>query len=185
MCSFGRCLLGKKALMGMTEHSDTDRAVKPPLGIPPPIVTLLLLGAGLGVHFAFPQTIFAEGWVQFAVGIPVTAIGLGFGLRANMEFNRAGTDDRFAEPTSAIVTTGSNARVRNPMYVGLVLIYLGIVLTVNAAWALLGLPVLVVYLHFGVIRREEEYLEDRFGDEYLDYKASVPRWIPRLAAKST
>jgi protein-S-isoprenylcysteine O-methyltransferase Ste14 len=64
----------------------------------------------------------------------------------------------------------------------LVSAYLGIVLAVNAAWALVGLPVLVLWLHFGVIRREETYLEARFGDEYLDYKASVPRWIPKLAS---
>jgi protein-S-isoprenylcysteine O-methyltransferase Ste14 len=67
------------------------------------------------------------------------------------------------------------------MYVGLVSAYLGIVLTVNAAWALVGLPVLVLWLHFGVIRREEAHLEARFGSEYLDYKASVPRWIPKFA----
>ena len=64
------------------------------------------------------------------------------------------------------------------------LIYLGIVLTVNAAWALLGLPILVAYLHLGVIRREEEYLEDCFEGEYLAYKAKVPRWIPRLVTET-
>jgi protein-S-isoprenylcysteine O-methyltransferase Ste14 len=64
------------------------------------------------------------------------------------------------------------------MYVALVLIFLGVVLAMNAAWALVGLPVLVLYLHFGVIRREERHLEDRFGDEYINYKATVPRWIP-------
>ncbi len=169
--------------MDTPEISSTDKPVKPLLGIPPPLVTLLILGAGLGIHFGISKVlIFPEGWVQFAVGILIIVLGLGFGLRANKEFSRVGTDDRFAAPTSVIVTTGSNARVRNPMYVGLVLIYLGIVLTVNAAWALVGLPVLVLWLHFGVIRREEAYLEARFGSEYLDYKGSVPRWIPQLAS---
>ena len=70
------------------------------------------------------------------------------------------------------------------MYVGLVLIFLGVVLTVNAALALVALPALVLFLHFGVIHREEAYLEQRFGNEYLDYKASVPRWIPRLVNES-
>ena len=168
--------------MGAPEPSSTDQPVKPLLGIPPPLVTLLILGAGLGIHFGISKVlIFSEGWVQFAVGVPIIVLGLGFGLRANMEFNRVDTDDRFAAPTSVIVTTGSNARVRNPMYVGLVAAYVGIALTVNAAWALVGLPVLILWLHFGVIRREEAYLEARFGSEYLDYKASVPRWIPKLA----
>lgn len=170
--------------MGMTEHSSAEGPVKPALGVPPPLVTLLLLGVGLAIHFAFPQRIFPEGWVQFAVGIPVIAVGLGLGLSANVLFRRVGTDDRFAKPASVIVQTGPFARTRNPMYVGLVLIYLGVVLAVNAAWALVGLPVLVLYLHFGVIRREERYLEDRFGDEYINYKATVSRWIPGLAIDS-
>ena len=171
------------SVMDTPEPSPSDQPVKPLLGIPPPIVTLLILGASLGIHFGISKVlIFPEGWVQFVVGIPIIVFGLGFARSAIMEFNRVGTDDRFAAPTSAIVTSGSNARVRNPMYVGLVLIYLGIVLTVNAAWALVGLPVLILWLHFGVIRREEAYLEARFGSEYLDYKASVPRWIPKLAS---
>lgn len=170
--------------MRTREHSDSDQPVKPLLGLPPPVVTLLLLGVGLGIHFASPQAILPEGWVQFAVGIPVIAVGVGFALRAVAAFSHAGTDDRFAKATSVIVTTGLNARTRNPMYVGLTLIYLGIALTVNALWTLVGLPVLVLYLHFGVIRREERYLEDRFGDEYMHYKASVPRWIPRLVTES-
>jgi protein-S-isoprenylcysteine O-methyltransferase Ste14 len=168
--------------MESPKGTPTDAPVKPLLGIPPPIVIVLILGAGLGVHFGISKVlIFSEGWVQFAVGIPIILLGLGFGLRVNMEFNRVGTDDRFAEPTSQIVTTGNNARVRNPMYVGLVFIYLGIVLTVNAAWALAGLPILITWLHFGVILREEAYLEARFGSEYLDYKTAVPRWIPKIA----
>ena len=167
--------------MDMSKTPSKDQPVKPLFGMPPPLVTLLILGVGLGIHFGISKVlIFPEGWVQFAVGIPIAVLGLAFGLRANMEFNRADTDDRFAAPTSAIVTTGPNARVRNPMYVGLVSAYLGIVLSVNAAWALVGLPILVAWLHFGVIRREEKHLEARFGSEYLEYKTSVPRWVPTL-----
>jgi len=171
--------------MAIGDSPQCDEPVKPPLGVPPPLVTLIILGVSLGIHFAFPQTILPEGWVQFVVGIPVIVIGLALGLSTNVAFNKADTDDRFATPTSVIVQTGANARIRNPMYVGLVLIYLGIVLTVNAAWALLGLPVLVGYLHFGVIHREEGYLETCFEGEYLAYKARVPRWIPRLVTETS
>jgi protein-S-isoprenylcysteine O-methyltransferase Ste14 len=171
--------------MATADAPQCDEPVRPPLRVPPPLVTLTILGVSLGIHFAFPQTIFPDGWVQFVVGIPAIVIGLALGLSTNVAFGKAGTDDRFAKPTSAIVQTGANARIRNPMYVGLVLIYLGIVLTVNAAWALLGLPVLVAYLHLGVIRREEEYLEDCFEAEYLAYKAKVPRWIPRPVTETS
>ncbi len=64
--------------------------MKPLLSIPPPLVTLLILGVGLGIHLGISKVlIFPEGWVQFAVGIPIIILGLGFGLRANVEFNRA------------------------------------------------------------------------------------------------
>ncbi len=96
--------------MGASEISSTDKPVKPLLGIPPPLVTVLILGVGLGIHFGISNVlIFPEGWVQFAVGIPIIVLGLGFGLKANKEFSSVGTDDRFAAPTSVIVTTGSNA----------------------------------------------------------------------------
>jgi protein-S-isoprenylcysteine O-methyltransferase Ste14 len=51
---------------------------------------------------------------------------------------------------------------------------------VNAGSALLGVPLFVVYLHFGVIRREEGFLERRFGEEYVTYTMRVPRWVPQL-----
>ena len=169
--------------MESPKGAPTDAPVKPLLGIPPPIVTVLILGAGLGVHFGISMVlIFPEGWVQFAVGIPIIVLGLGLNLRTFAEFKRVDTDDSFAEPTSQIVTVGNNARVRNPMYLGQVLIYLGLVLMFNAAWALAGLPLLILWLHFGVILREEAHLEARFGSEYLDYKTAVPRWIPKLAS---
>ena len=63
------------------------------------------------------------------------------------------------------------------MYLSLTLLFLGIVLAVNAAWALAGLPFLILYLQVGVIRREEQYLERDFGNEYLTYKSQVRRWI--------
>ncbi|HEX9761549.1 MAG TPA: hypothetical protein VGA97_00485, partial [Acidimicrobiia bacterium] len=85
----------------MSETPSKDQPVKPLFGMPPPLVTLLILGVGLGIHFGISKVlIFPEGWVQFAVGIPIAVLGLAFGLRANMEFNRADTDDRFAAPTS-------------------------------------------------------------------------------------
>lgn len=157
-----------------------DRPVKPPLSIPPPLVMLALLGVGLAIHFAFPARLLPKGWAQFVVGIPIASAGLAFGMTGNAIFNRVGTDDRFAKPTTVIVTDGPFSVVRNPMYIGLVTISLGIVLAVNAAWALIQLPALVAYLTLGPIKNEEAYLAERFGNEYLDYKGSVPRWVPRL-----
>jgi len=80
-------------------------------------------------------------------------------------------------PTTVIVSVGVYRLTRNPMYFSLAILYLGITCWVNSIWCLLLLfPVLIV-VNEGVIKREEKYLEKKFGDEYLKYKSTVRRWI--------
>jgi protein-S-isoprenylcysteine O-methyltransferase Ste14 len=160
----------------MKSPVDVKTMVKPPLGIPPPLVAVLLIGVGLGVHFAFPTRLLPEGWIQLLVGLPLVAVGVALAATALKRFHAVGTDERYAEPTSVIVEDGPYARTRNPMFLSLVLIHLGVVVALNVAWALVGVPVLILYLRFGVISREERFLEQRFGDEYTSYKRRVPQW---------
>lgn len=81
------------------------------------------------------------------------------------------------KPTTAIVTAGAFRFSRNPIYLSLLLLYLGIASLINALWIfLLALP-LVVVLQRGVVEREERYLERKFGDEYMVYKNRVRRWM--------
>ena len=90
---------------------------------------------------------------------------------------RAGTNVNPRDPTTAIVVEGPFRFSRNPLYLSLILAYLGITLLVNALWPLLLLPPLLVVLHWGVIAREERYLEAKFGESYRVYKARVRRWL--------
>ena len=92
-------------------------------------------------------------------------------------FRRARTSPIPVKPTTAIVETGPYRFTRNPMYVGLTLLYLGLTLWVGSLWPLLLLPVALFALQRFVIAREERYLEAKFGDQYLRYKARVRRWI--------
>ena len=81
------------------------------------------------------------------------------------------------QPVRALVTTGIHGLSRNPIYIGMLLLYAGIGIAARSPWVLvLGLP-LVIILHFGVVAREETYLEQRFGDAYRAYKARVRRWL--------
>ena len=66
---------------------------------------------------------------------------------------------------------------RNPMYIALTLLYLGIAIYFGLVWALLLLPFALATIHYGVIIREESYLERKFGEDYLAYKSRVRRWI--------
>ena len=91
--------------------------------------------------------------------------------------NHAQTAVNPAMSTTAIVSDGVFSFSRNPIYLSLTMLYVGIGLLFNALWALLLLLPLIVVVQNGVIKREEKYLEQKFGDEYLRYKASVRRWV--------
>ena len=76
-----------------------------------------------------------------------------------------------------MVTQGPFQYTRNPAYLSMTIIYTGISSLVNALWAILLLPVALLVIQRGVIEREERYLERKFGEEYIRYKAQVRRWI--------
>ena len=79
--------------------------------------------------------------------------------------------------TRLLITSGPYRYSRNPAYVSLTVILLGLGLLLNNAWLLLVAIPVVAIMNYGVIHREEAYLERTFGDEYLRYKAGVRRWI--------
>ncbi|MGH7555863.1 MAG: methyltransferase family protein [Longimicrobiales bacterium] len=80
-------------------------------------------------------------------------------------------------PATALVTSGPYRFTRNPMYLGLVFLYLAIALWFDVAWALILLPVVVIIVQLAVITREEAYLERRFGEDYRAYRRRVRRWL--------
>ena len=90
---------------------------------------------------------------------------------------RAGTPTNPYKPVSHVATQGPFRYTRNPGYLAMATIYMGIASLANALWAVLLLPVALIVVQRGVIEREERYLERKFGEEYLRYKAQVSRWI--------
>ena len=92
-------------------------------------------------------------------------------------FRRVGTTPHPAGPTTALAVGGPYRFTRNPMYLSLVFITVGLALLANALWPLVLLPVVIVIVRWTVIDREERYLTAKFGEEYLQYKARVRRWM--------
>ena len=109
---------------------------------------------------------------------PIVLIG-GFlvGLLGFREVRRAGTNVDPYKPATIVVTGGPYRLTRNPMYLGFTLMYVGISALSNALPPLVLLPVVQHLMRRGVIEREERYLENKFGEEYLQYKVSVRRWL--------
>lgn len=147
--------------------------------LPPPVLFLGALGLGLGLDYLVPSDLpfAAPVWTRSAGGAAGIAAGVLLIGWAFWLFRRAGTEVDPYRPTSAIVSSGPYRYSRNPIYVGLVLVYAGLAALFGGPWCWLLLPVAIAVLHFGVIRREEAYLERRFGDDYRAYRGRVRRWL--------
>lgn len=142
----------------------------------PPLIYLGSLGLGFGLDYLWPAPVLPNP-VQYVVGASLIALGVIILAIAVRQFRKAGTNVQTWKPTTALVTDGLYRLSRNPIYIALSLIYAGIGIAADNLWALgLLVPVLVV-IRYGVIAREERYLERQFGQEYLSYKASGRRWL--------
>jgi protein-S-isoprenylcysteine O-methyltransferase Ste14 len=156
--------------------SDSDHAG---VRIAPPTLFLSALVAGIALEWLWPLGWF-DGWPALArhgIGALLSAAGVALMASAMGLFRRAGTAIPPWEPTTALVTEGVYRFSRNPIYLSVVILYIGLALLFGAGWSLILLVPAVAILQVAVIRREEAYLERRFGEAYRNYRARVRRWI--------
>lgn len=160
----------------MTKTPSTERAEKPLA--PPPILYLATLAIGLVLDQLLPLLPFWKS-AKFTtvIGAALILLALVIFASALMRFKQAGTHLPHWMPTTALVTDGIFARSRNPIYVAMTMLYLGIALIVASPWMLILLPLLLIVMQQGVIKREETYLREKFGQAYIDYCARVRRWL--------
>lgn len=111
------------------------------------------------------------------IGVIIMIINLIPGLAAVRNMLAAKTSLNPHRPTTALVFTGPYRFSRNPMYIGLTLLYAGLVTYLQLPWGLVLLPVVIWLITIWVIVPEEKYLEQKFGAEYSKYKSMVRRWI--------
>jgi protein-S-isoprenylcysteine O-methyltransferase Ste14 len=143
---------------------------------PPPLIFLAGLGVGFGLEALLPGSSLPDALAWILGGVLLVA-GIALVFSFERAFHRKQTAANPWRPTTAIATEGPYRLTRNPAYVGMALVYIGIAVLSQALWALLPLPVVLAIIDRGVIAREERYLERKFGQEYLDYKRSVRRWL--------
>ncbi len=154
-------------------HSPSD---SPGVLVLPPLLYGLALAAGFLLQWIAGRPILSSNARYWAGGV-VLASGVLLAIWGRRVMERAGTNVNPTLPATALVATGPFRLSRNPLYVALTLIYVGLALLTNALWVLvLIVPVLLV-LHYGVVRREERYLEAKFGDAYRAYCANVRRYL--------
>ena len=141
----------------------------------PPFVYLVAIALGMGLERLVPLPFFPRA-LNVAVGAVLGVIAMALFMVSVRNFHAAGTAVPANKPTTAIVRTGPYRFSRNPIYLAFSLLQLGIAIWVNSLWLLATLAAALALIHV-VIAREEQYLERKFGTEYLAYKASVRRWL--------
>jgi protein-S-isoprenylcysteine O-methyltransferase Ste14 len=154
----------------------SDEQDKAGVVAPPPLIYLGPLIFGLLLNRRFPIP-FLPRRIARSLGWPLLSGGLLLIGWFGWTMRRAGTPASPYKPVSHMVTEGPFHYTRNPGYLAMTMIYTGIASLANALWAILLLPVVLIGIQRGVIEREERYLEHKFGEEYLCYKAQVRRWI--------
>jgi len=143
---------------------------------PPPALMLLALAAAMALHYLWPLPA-APRALAMALGAAFTAFGVGIAAWGRMTLVKGGTNVNPYKPTTSIISGGPFGFTRNPLYVGIQSLYLGLSLLLGTWWGLVLLPPAFLILHYGVVLREEAYLERKFGQAYLSYKGKVRRWL--------
>jgi protein-S-isoprenylcysteine O-methyltransferase Ste14 len=132
---------------------------------------------GLGVDWLYPlqflQTSLPRAWV----GGGVFAVGFVLAIWAVVTIRKAGTRVETNKPTTAIVANGPYRVTRNPIYIGMFLGLTGLAIGFDNLWVLATLVPFYLVIRYGVIAREEAYLERKFGAVYRGYKSRVRRWL--------
>lgn len=147
--------------------------------LPPPLLALAVIVLGLFLDWLLPLhllTLFLSFSARLVIGLPLIGVGLAMMIVGRSTFQRVGTNIPPWEPALLLVTDGIFGWLRNPMYVGGILALAGLAIALGSNWMLVMVVIASLVIHFGVVLREERYLERKFGDDYRRFKASVPRY---------
>lgn len=139
------------------------------------LATGLALNYFYPLHFDFGQS--SDSMMLHLIGAPLLVIGGLIIIFSKKELRNHEQPSEPGVPTSAIVQSGMFSLSRNPLYTGLAFCYCGLAFAIDCVWILALLPPTLIAVQIMLISPEERYLEEKFGDEYRDYKKRVRCWI--------
>jgi protein-S-isoprenylcysteine O-methyltransferase Ste14 len=145
--------------------------------VPPPLIYLSGILIGLAFNrWWWPCPIFGLTEWHWS-GLVLVVAGMALVIAGRRALLAAETSINPFKPTMSIVTAGPYRFTRNPLYLGVTLIYCGLTLIINTWWCFVFLVPVLLLIHVGVVTREERYLEHKFGDSYRQYRARVRRYL--------
>jgi protein-S-isoprenylcysteine O-methyltransferase Ste14 len=145
--------------------------------IRPPLAWALAVMAGFALDWLMPLPLLPAAVPARWLGGAVLAVALALFAWAIATIMLSGSNVPTNRPTIAIVATGPYRFMRNPIYFGMMLALAGLAIAFDSAWLLLVLAPFALVIRYGVVAREEAYLERRFGEVYRRYCARVRRWL--------
>jgi protein-S-isoprenylcysteine O-methyltransferase Ste14 len=157
----------------------TEKLEKPDnagVRIPPPLLFLCFLVLGIVTSSSWIKGEFGPPYM-LAIGAIITLLALLFLIKCVRKHKLSGTNVEPWKPTTKLIIDGAHRYSRNPIYVGMAMAYLGIAIAASSLVAILLLFFCLLFIRIFVIAKEEAYLEDKFGEEYLEYKTRVRRWL--------
>lgn len=150
----------------------------PGVFIPPPLIYLIIFLIAFFIQRIIPiNDVFFSYDVVKTVGILLFIVAVYFMMSGVWKFIQTGNTLITIKPASSLQQTGVYKFTRNPMYFGLIFLYLAFTCFFGNWWHIIFLPVLILIIQEYVIKREEKYLEREFDQLYMDYKNKVRRWI--------
>jgi len=163
--------------VGPTDQQPHDTGTARPL-VRPPLLFLggLILGLILDRVLPLPPALQAD-LTHWMAGGALIILGGAIFAAGVRNFSQAATPVPSTQAVRTLVTTGIHGLSRNPIYVGMFLIYVGIGVAAASPWILVLVLPIAIIMRYGVVAREEAYLVRRFGDAYRDYMARVRRWL--------
>jgi protein-S-isoprenylcysteine O-methyltransferase Ste14 len=148
----------------------------PGVAVPPPVLFGGAFIVVLVLQWAWPLRIVREP-VAVPLGLALLLFSLGIALWGRTTMHGAGTNISPLKSAIHLVVSGPYRFSRNPLYVAITLLFLGLTMLLNSWWGVILLVPVLLILHFGVVRREEKYLEQKFGEEYTAYRTRVRRYF--------
>jgi protein-S-isoprenylcysteine O-methyltransferase Ste14 len=155
----------------MTESKDNAG-----IRIPAPILTMIHITMAILLGWLAPLPIPAPAFIRW-IGLGFAALGFVLGVLALIEFRRVRAASDPKKPATTFVVSGIYRYTRNPIYLGFVLMLIGLPLNMGIYWGFLLVWPLITFINNMVIKHEEAYLEKKFKEQYAVYKSHVKRWL--------
>jgi protein-S-isoprenylcysteine O-methyltransferase Ste14 len=157
----------------MNKESNQDN---PGVKIPPPLVFNGLALSGVFLHYFIPFSMVVGSWAVILGVLLLLYSFFCFGYMIQF-FKNHQTEIQPSKSTSKIIQTGPFKYSRNPVYVFACLGPMGLGLIFKTFWAFYAFVPALIIVYFTAVKKEEAYLEAKFGADYLDYKSRVRRWL--------